>query len=415
MKRLLLPILALILTFIAGYSILSIWRGVSLYRENPSRDDLEKMIRLTPSNPDPYYRLALFQEWDIPKVDHERSLHFLKKAIQYNPLEQQYWIQLAKIYFRMGKKEASEKALERAILVFPTGYQGRWVSGNLLLQQGAIEKSIPHFSYLLTHYPNQAYLVYEVLRKTFDDPDFIFEKLLPKDPASTSQYLAYLHEMGNKESAKKVWQKKTLLGHHMSREETLRHIEFLIGGGDLREAFDLWKARLRQEELPLGPEGDLITNGGFEKDKMLGGGFDWKMERAPGAEASVDPTNGIDGKRSLKISFNGKENVDFHHVSQYVALKPDTDYRLKAKAKTTGLTTKSGLKIEILGVGPSFYKASESLIGDNDWKDLEVVFRTPPQCKGGLVRFRRERTDKFDRYISGTAWIDQVSLKELRH
>jgi len=415
MKRLLLPILILILAIVAGYSVLSVWRGVSLYRENPSRDDLERMIRLTPSNPDPYYRMALFQEWDIRNIDHDRSLHFLKKAIQYNPLEQQYWIQLARIFFRMEQKEASEKAMERAILVFPTGYQGRWVSGNLLLQQGAVEKAIPHFTYILTHYPNQAYLVYEVLRKTFDDPDFIFEEFVPKDPASTSQYLAYLYEMGSKESAKKVWQKKTLFGHKMGREETLRHIEFLIGVADLREAFEFWKARLRQEGLPLGPEGDLITNGGFEIDAILGGGFDWRVSRVPGAEVSIDPANRLEGGRSLKISFNGKENVDFHHVSQHVALKPDTDYVLRANLKSQGITTKSGLKMEMLGIGPSFYKSSESLIGDNDWKELEIVFRTPVQCRGGLVRFRRERTDKFDRLISGTIWIDRVSLKEKEH
>ena len=412
MKRLLLPILILILSFAAGYSVLSIWIGVSLYRENPSREDLEKGIRLTPSNPDPYYRLALFHEWNIQNIDLKQSLHFLKKAIEHNPLEQQYWIQLAKIFFRIGEKEASGKALEKAVSVFPTGYQGRWVSGNLLLQQGAVEKAIPHFSYILTHYPNQGYLVYEILRKAFDDPDFVFEKIVPKDSASTSQYLAYLYEIGEKESAQKVWQKKVLLGHQPRRGEAIRHIEFLIGRGDLSEAFVIWKARLGQEGLSLPAGGNLINNGGFEKDSVLGGGFDWKLSQVAGAEVSFDPSNAFEGGRSLKIAFNGKVNVDFHHVSQYLALKPDTEYTLKAHMKFRAITTKSGLRIEILGIGPSYYKASESLVGDNDWREIEVVFRTPAQSRGALVRFRREKTDKFDRYISGTVWIDNVSLKE---
>jgi hypothetical protein len=80
--------------------------------------------------------------------------------------------------------------------------------------------------------------------------------------------------------------------------------------------------------------------------------------------------------------------------------------------KTKAITTKSGLKIEISGLGPSFYGASESLIGDNGWKELTVAFRTPPQSQGAVVRVRREKTDKFDRYISGTVWIDDVQLKE---
>jgi len=155
-----------------------------------------------------------------------------------------------------------------------------------------------------------------------------------------------------------------------------------------------------------------MTNGGFEKEKILGGGFDWKIEKIPGTDISFDPSTTFEGRRSLKIIFSGKENVDFAHVYQFVPLKPNTEYMLKANMKTKEVTTKSGLKIEISGVGPAFYKASETLIGDNDWRELLVAFRTPAQSQGGLVRIRRDRTDKFDRYISGTVWIDNFSLTE---
>jgi hypothetical protein len=43
---------------------------------------------------------------------------------------------------------------------------------------------------------------------------------------------------------------------------------------------------------------------------------------------------------------------------------------------------------------------------------VTVSFRTPNQSRGGLVRLRREKTDAFDRLISGTAWIDNVRLRE---
>jgi hypothetical protein len=81
--------------------------------------------------------------------------------------------------------------------------------------------------------------------------------------------------------------------------------------------------------------------------------------------------------------------------------------------KTQAVTTKSGLKIEISGVGQAFCSASESLIGDNGWKELVVPFRTPDQSQGVVVRARREKTDKFDRLISGTVWIDHIRLVEM--
>jgi hypothetical protein len=196
------------------------------------------------------------------------------------------------------------------------------------------------------------------------------------------------------------------------RIETLRHIDFFIGRGDLNEAFLVWQTRLHEEGIPIPSDGNLITNGGFEKKEIMGGGFDWRILKASGVEASFDHSTAFEGKSSLRITFNGKENIDFQHVYQYVPLKPNSEYFLKAHMKTKAITTKSGLQIEISGLGPYFYGASESLIGDNGWKELTVAFRTPPQSQGGVVRVRRQKTDKFDRYISGTVWIDDVQLRE---
>src|SRR4030066_623035 len=145
MKRFFLSILVVIVSLVVGYHILSTWRGIQLYQTNLSKESLLKAIRLNPSNPDPFFRLGIFYQWDFRNIDLKESLKYLRKAIERNPLEQQYYLNLAKILYRMGEKNASEQALEKAILVFPASYQGRWMSGSLLLQQGVIEKALPHF------------------------------------------------------------------------------------------------------------------------------------------------------------------------------------------------------------------------------------------------------------------------------
>ncbi len=415
MRRFFSSALVLFISLVAGYLILSIWRGVSVYQANLSEETLRKATHALPSNPDPFYRLGLFYQWDIRHIDLKQSLAYLIKAIERNPLEQDYWLNLAKISQRMGESRASEHALKNAVLLYPAGYQGRWVAGNLLLQQGSLEKALPHFSYILANYPNQSAFVYDVLVKTVDDPDFILEKVVPRDPVSFKQYLSFLYEAGDHESLRKAWHIKDSFGYRPDRDQTLRHVDFLVVNGELNEAFQIWKDRLQEEGIPLSSDGNLMINGGFEKEKILGGAFDWNIQKVPGAEISFDPAMSVEGKRSLKIVFDGKENVDFYHVYQFVSLKPDTEYLLQADIRTQAVTTKSGLKIEISGVGPGFYKASEALTGDNDWKELTIAFRTPPQSQGGMVRIRREKTDKFDRFISGTVWLDAVRLEERSH
>jgi len=416
MKRFIFSILTLIISFAVGYHVLCLWKSVSLYQThpsilNPSKDDLLRASRLEPSNPDPHYRLGLFYLWNIGDVDLEQSFDHLKKAIERNPLQQEYWLTLAGVLSRMGKPKTSDEVLERAISVFPAGYAGRWAAGNLLLQRGDYERALPHFSYILAHYPDQSSLVYDIFLRA-KNADFVLENLVPKDRASFDQYLHYLYEIGDQEAAVKTWDKKVSLGYKSDRQDTLQHIDFLISRGLLGEAFRVWGARLKEEGLLIPSDHNLITNGRFEVEKVLGGGFDWRIEKVPGAEVSFDRSVAFEGKGSLRIHFDGKENIDFYHVFQYVAWKPDTDYLLRAYLKTKGITTKSGLRIEAVGIGPAFYSASESLTGDNGWKELRLAFHTPAHSQGGIIRARREKTDKFDRLISGTVWLDDVTLKE---
>jgi hypothetical protein len=415
MKKIFFYLLIIIFSIGVAYNILSTWRGVYLLKGNPSEEPFSKALQLAPLSPAPFYVLGLFYQWDIRSVDQKKSIYYLLQAIERNPLEQAYWINLAKAHQYLGEKNVFERDLENAILVYPTSYQGRWMTGNLFLQEGALDKALPHFSYILKHYPEQSSLVYDVFSKVVSDPDFIFEKLVPEEPACLSHYLSYLYEIGDTESAQKVWRKKILMGYKTERSEALRHIEFLISQGEINEAHEIWKARLQEEGLPVSEDGNLITNGSFETEKILGGGFDWKISSVLGAKVSFDQSVAFDGKSSMKITFDGKENVDFYHLSQLVPLKPNTDYLLKAYMKTKAVTTKSGVKIEVYGIGPAFSSALESLIGDNDWKELKVAFRTPAQSRAGLVRMRREKTNKFDRLISGTVWIDNVELRELKN
>jgi tetratricopeptide (TPR) repeat protein len=413
MKRLFCLLLIIIGSIFVSFHIIRLWRGMALSQKAYTRESLLEAARVEPSNPDPYQKLGVLHQYNLLQVDLNESVRYFQKAIDKNPLEQEYWLHLAKIYQRMGNPTASERALDNAIFVFPTSYRGRWIAGNLLLQRGEIERALTHSAYILTHYPNQSSLVYEVWGRAVDDPDFILEKLVPHNPSSVNQYLAYLYGIGDAQSAKKGWAKLVSLEQKLDREQTIRHIDFLISRGELAEASRVWKMKLREDGSSVPSGANTVTNGGFETKEILGRGFDWRIGTIAGTEVSFDHSVAFEGKSSLKIEFDGKENVDFHHVSQYVALKPSTDYLLKAHMKTEGVTTKSGLKMEVFGVGPRFYGASESLIGNNGWKEVLVSFRTPADSQGGIVRVRRSKTDKFDRFIAGTVWIDNIRIEEI--
>lgn len=410
MRRVCLSVPILLLSLWIGYQIVSIWRSVSLYQADPSKGNLLEAAKLEPRNPEPFYRLGLFHFFDLLETDLDQALSFLAGAIRRNPLEQQYWLYLARVLQRNQEKESAETVLERAVGIAPTNYAGRWQVGNLLLQQGEVEKAIPHFAYIVSHYSDRSGLVFDLFSRAIPDRNFILEKLIPDDIPALSSYLLYLYGTGDDGLARKAWAKREALGYRSDREETLRHVDFLISRGNIGAAFELWKERLVKKSFSSQADGNLVTNGSFEQEKVFGSGFDWRMESVSGAEVSLDATRSSHGNRSLKIVFNGKENLDFYHVYQYVPLQPAVPYLFRADMKTKEVTTKSGLKMEIHAVGSPFYVATEALTGDNDWKELRLAFRAPSGTTGGLVRLRRLKTDKFDRFLGGTVWLDNVWL-----
>ncbi len=415
MKRYLILISIIGIASLTGISILNLWRGVSHSQRAFDQEQLLLAAQIDLDNPDALYRLSVLHQWDLRHVDLRKSKDYLQQAIRRTPLQQDYWLHLATILQSMGQKEESERALEKALLVFPTGYQGRWVAGNLLLQQGAPEKALPHFSYILAHYPDESRTIDDLWKGLAKNPDFILEKLIPKDYSSLHQYLTYLYEESEKEKAQKVWKRMESRGYRPGREDTIRHVEFLVAQGEFKDAFRVWRTEASVEDIPLPVDGNLINNPGFERGNRLGGGFDWTINQTPGAKVSTDHSVAFEGKCSLRIRFNGAEEIDFHHVYQWISWKPHTDYQLKVKMKTEGVTTLSGPRMEVIGFDSALYGASESLTGDNDWKELRVAFHTPSQSQGGLLRVRRRPTKNSDRSISETIWIDDVRLFEGRN
>jgi len=228
MKRVSLWFLVIFLSLAMGYQIVTAWRGLDLARKGTTKEALLKAIGIDSDNPLPFYKLGLLHQWSLLQGDIKDSDRYFQRAIEKNPFEQGYWLDLAKVFKARGEGREFERALDNAILIFPTGYRGRWVVGNLLLQQGAIEKALPHFSYILTHYPNQSGLVYDVCGKVVDDPNFILEKLVPKDPSALKHYLSYLYNAGDKETAQIAWEKRAMFGFKPDSGETLRERALLI-------------------------------------------------------------------------------------------------------------------------------------------------------------------------------------------
>ena len=107
MKRYLFPFLLLLFSFLTGYHTLTLWKGLALSIEGTSKEDLLDATRLAQENPDPFYRLGVLHQWSLLQTDLEMADRYFRKAIERNPLEQEYWLSAARAFQRMEKKGLS--------------------------------------------------------------------------------------------------------------------------------------------------------------------------------------------------------------------------------------------------------------------------------------------------------------------
>jgi hypothetical protein len=214
------------------------------------------------------------------------------------------------------------------------------------------------------------------------------------------------------EAALKTWARLVELGQPLRLESSFRLMEELIRQYRAEDARRVWEQALAlaRIESPPSPPGSVIWDGGFERN-FTDGGLGWRGHRLPAAPFDFD-TAARSGARCLRVIFAGRENLAFGHITQYVAVEPDTRYRFQAYLRLDGITTDSGVRFRIYDRSPdaAFHLMTPGLTGTLPWTLQEAEFTTGPRTRLLGVTLTRQPSRKLDNKITGTVWVDDVSL-----
>jgi hypothetical protein len=160
--------------------------------------------------------------------------------------------------------------------------------------------------------------------------------------------------------------------------------------------------------------GNRVWNGGFETERLLGWGLDWRVRRAWGVEVTLDRFAAAKGSRSLRLAFNSFPTLDFAGVSQIIPVEPGRQYRLRAQARATDFVTRSGLKLQVIlpGVAEQLLAETAAIAGTTaGWVPLEARVSVPPGVSLVHLRVRREPTPVPEGNLGGKVWLDEVRLE----
>jgi len=331
-----------------------------------------------------------------------------REALRRDPASPFRWCDLAEALQQSGDAASARYCMARAIERGPHSPYVLLRAGNLDLQLGETQEALQRLSRVLEVVPDYDPIIFASYARFVGSTGEVLRQGIPNSRRAAQSYFRYLLREGGEKDLQLVWDwlsSRSFTDAALAGEYT----DVLLKRRNYEGAARVWRGQFEGVE-PQQTQADWAFNGDFERD-FTGCRLDWRIEPAKGAEAALDRGVAYSGARSLRIRFDGTENVDYRHVSEAVLLKPGR-YRLQAYVRAEDLTTDEGVGLRIVDPeSPARLDVSTpSVSGTSDWKKVEAVFNVPSHVGLAELQVVRRPSLKFDNLIAGAAWVDAVAL-----
>jgi tetratricopeptide (TPR) repeat protein len=365
-------------------------------------------IRLDPSNADYHHRLG--RVLDLVQNDPVAALCQYQRAVQLNPHDARYWLDLANAYQLLGDANAQVSAIERAVMADPKTPDVAWEAANLYLVQGQTEKALAEFRLVMEGAPDLSAQALDLCWRISPDVDHLLATVLPPQADAYRALLTQLMSREDTPGAVKVWDALVHLRPPLQVQTVFDFVRYLLFHKEVDDAHLVWRqaASLLGMSAYLPSSNNLIVNGSFGLP-ILNGGFDWQYHKQSSVELTLDSNEAHNGHRSLSIFFQGP-GVEEAGIYQVIAVQPDTTYEFTGYYKNGDMEGAGGPHFALQDVytGQTYF-LSEELRDGAFWKSVVGELTTGPATNLLVLRIQRIPAGNA---IHGKLWIDDFRLVE---
>jgi tetratricopeptide (TPR) repeat protein len=380
-----------------------------------TRSGYETAARLEPGDAENWYLLGRYWQYTLDEPDARRAVQHYRHALFLNPRSADTWLDLAAVYESEGDLPRARDAFLQAKRAYPLSAAVSWRYGNFLLRQDEIPQAFAEIRRAVYVDPKRSAEAFSRCWRVAPDINAILDTVLPPDREG---YLGVIRELGAADqlaAALTVWQRLVTIHPALRLSDAIPFSDLLIQKHQIGDARRVWDDALRLSNAPqnLDPPGSVLWDGGFETG-VRGGAFAWAFPAASGGvQIGVDARQKHSGKYSLRLTFDGRHNVNFDGVCNNAEVRPDTNYRLSAWVRTQTLTTDQGVRLRLSWFSdsnPGAFLETTDVQGTQPWSLLEVPWTPGKDVRYARVCVVRKASGKFDSQIQGTAWVDDVAL-----
>jgi tetratricopeptide (TPR) repeat protein len=379
-----------------------------------STNKLETAVRLESENPAYWYSLGRYQQYNLEQPNPALAEESYRKAIALNPDATEAWLDLGTAYELDGKTAEAREAYLQAKRSYPASAEVSWRYGNFLLRQGDQAQAYAQLRRAIEADPQRGAAAFSRAYRTNPDLQDLLRELLP--PIQSVYVDVIWDALSEKQLAvaKTVWAQLLTIHPHLELREINRYVTELIYAGDLNEARRAWDQGTATMNLPplLQPKGTVVWDPSFESD-INGFAFSWGYPPIfQGATISLDTSQRLSGKQSLRLSFDGKHDPALEAPCTQAVVQPGMTYHFSGWIKTDALSSDQGVgfRLRTVGEGAPVITNTQQVLGTKPWSDIEQVWTTGPNVRRVAICVARDASTNPEARISGAAWIDDVNL-----
>jgi tetratricopeptide (TPR) repeat protein len=380
---------------------------------------LRRAMVLDPGNAAYPHQLGLVEAYSPGPANLPDAIRYLEKATRLNPRKAQYWSDLAEVCDSLGDAACSNRAAERALRLSPATPRLEWKAANHFLQEGRVDDAVGHFRRLLALDDAYAQPVFQVCLRVLGSPEAVDQKVLPAGPQPRLQlaYLDFVSAQGDTEFAGTVWQQISSQNVHCTFADARPYVESLFASGHVRQAAAVWRQLEHADAVPAPAEdggGNLVYNGQFAHTP-LGAGFDWRARNVPYVETDFNDPSAFLGSRCLRVDYAAGRNLESEPVYEFVPVVPGRAYRLRAEVRSDNITSASGPRLRVTDpdCAACLSASTAATLGTTAWHAVAVDFAAAASTRVVRLAVWRARCRSFPMEISGSFWLDDVSITPL--
>jgi hypothetical protein len=349
-------------------------------------------------------------------IDPAEGVRHLRRATQLSPHSPLYWADLESACESLADTQCIDQAGERLLQLCPMMPYYNWLAAQSSLRSNQLDRALAEFRRLLeldTKYAEGTWSSLQDVQK----PDTIFQEVLAgsADVPLEVSYVFFLSNQGDDDSAYRIWRLVVAESRPFPFSSAEPYLDRLIALGRIEEAVNVWQDLERLgivKRYGADEKDNLIFNGDFEQ-LPLNSGFDWRT--GPGTYLAVDfsAPGAYHGAHCLRVDFTVSRNEEYEPAYQIVPVLPHHAYTLEAYVRSADITSDTGPCLRVSDTQPGGFPdaISDTTVETTPWHPLRLSFSTGAQTRAVRLSFWRPRSRVFPTEISGTSWLDAVSMK----